>query len=143
MDSGVSALQKYTPEIHSVMVTGALSEKFPNLASDIGAYVQGGACALAIDDDGGLRGGAWRGLPQPTLSNSHGSKGFSICGLPGLTQRGTRHFPLNAHVAGRVLVLRPNRQVDHQLVLGERRATRTRLRTGLVPKRVVVSNSEG
>ena len=26
--------------------------------------------------------------------------------LPGLTQRGTRHFLLNEHVAGRVLVLR-------------------------------------
>ena len=39
MDSGVSASQKYAPEIHSVMMTGALREKFPNLASDIGAYV--------------------------------------------------------------------------------------------------------
>ena len=46
------------------------------------------------------------GLPQPTLSKSNGSRGFSISGLPGLTQRGTRHFLLNAHVAGRVLVLR-------------------------------------
>lgn len=25
------------------------------------------------------------GLPQPTLSKSHGSRGFSISGLPGLT----------------------------------------------------------
>ena len=33
MDSGVSASQKYAPEIHSVMMTGALREKFPNLAS--------------------------------------------------------------------------------------------------------------
>jgi hypothetical protein len=32
---------------------------------------------------------------------SHGSRGFSISGLPGLTQRGTRHFLPNAHVAGR------------------------------------------
>ena len=63
---------------------------------------------------------ALRGLPQPTLSKSHGSKGFSICGLPGLTQRGTRHFPPNAHVAGRVLVLRPNRQLNHRRVLFER-----------------------
>ena len=30
---------------------------------------------------------------------------LGIC-LPGLAQRGTRHFLLNAHVAGRVLVLR-------------------------------------
>lgn len=36
----------------------------------------------------------------------HGSRGFLISGLPGLTQRGTRRFLLNAHVAGRVLVLR-------------------------------------
>jgi hypothetical protein len=28
-----------------------------------------------------------------------------MSGLQGLTQRGTRHFLLNAHVAGRVLVL--------------------------------------
>jgi hypothetical protein len=47
------------------------------------------------------------GLPQPTLSKSHGSRGFSISGLPGLTQRGTRDVLLNAHVAGTVLVLRP------------------------------------
>ena len=46
------------------------------------------------------------GLPQPTLSKSHGPQGFSISGLPGLTQRGTRRFLLNAHVAGRVVVLR-------------------------------------
>ena len=33
MDSGVSASQKYAPEIHSVMMTGVLREKFPNLVS--------------------------------------------------------------------------------------------------------------
>jgi hypothetical protein len=33
MDSGVSASQKYASEIPSVMLTGALCEKFPNLAS--------------------------------------------------------------------------------------------------------------
>ncbi len=46
------------------------------------------------------------GLPQPTLSKSHGSRGFAISGLLSLIQCGTRHFLLNAHVAGRVLVLR-------------------------------------
>jgi hypothetical protein len=45
------------------------------------------------------------GLPQLTLSKSHGSRGFSISDLPGLTKRGARHFLLNAHLAGRVLVL--------------------------------------
>jgi hypothetical protein len=44
--------------------------------------------------------------PQPTLSKSHGYRGFSISGLPGLTQRGTRHLLLNAHVTGKVLVSR-------------------------------------
>ena len=39
MDSGVSASQKYAQKIHSVMMTGALREKFPNLTSHIGAYV--------------------------------------------------------------------------------------------------------
>ena len=34
MDSGVSASQKYAPEIHSVM-TGTLREKVPHLASHI------------------------------------------------------------------------------------------------------------
>src|SRR4051812_8057011 len=35
-------------------------------------------------------------LPQLTLSKSHGFRGFSISGLPGLlTQRGTRRFLLN------------------------------------------------
>jgi len=36
---GVSASRKYASEIHSVMMTGALCEKFPNLAPHIGAYV--------------------------------------------------------------------------------------------------------
>ena len=40
------------------------------------------------------------GLLQPTLSKSHGSRGFSISGLPGLTQRGTLHLLLHVHVAG-------------------------------------------
>jgi hypothetical protein len=39
VDSGVSASLKYAPEILSVMMTGTLCEKFPNLASHIGAYV--------------------------------------------------------------------------------------------------------
>jgi hypothetical protein len=55
------------PEMHSVMMTGALREKFPNLASHIGAYVWGRAYALAVDDDGGLRGGAWRAVSDNTL----------------------------------------------------------------------------
>jgi hypothetical protein len=37
VDSGVSASQKYAPEIHSVMMTKVVREKFPNLASHIGA----------------------------------------------------------------------------------------------------------
>ena len=53
--------------------------------------------------------------PQPTLSKSHGYRGFSISGLPGLTQRGTWHLPLNAHVAGRVLV---SRQIAKALIEG-------------------------
>src|SRR6266700_5494324 len=88
------------------MITGVLREKFPNLASHIGAYVQGCPYALAVDDDVRSLRRRLAGLPQPTLYKSHGSRGFSISGLPGLTQRGTRHFLLNAHVAGRVLVLR-------------------------------------
>ena len=68
MGSGVSASQKYAPEIHSVMMTGALREKFPNLASHIGAYVYGCTYALAVDDDSGFPGGAWRGcLSQHSL----------------------------------------------------------------------------
>jgi hypothetical protein len=39
VDSGVSASQKYAPATHSVIMTGTLREKFPNLASHIGAYV--------------------------------------------------------------------------------------------------------
>jgi len=35
VDSGVSASQKYAPEIHSVMMTGALREKFPNLVRGV------------------------------------------------------------------------------------------------------------
>ena len=39
MDSRVSASQKYAPEIHTVMMTEALREKFPNMVSHIGANV--------------------------------------------------------------------------------------------------------
>jgi len=55
VDSGVSASQKYGPEIHSVMMTRVLRSKVAFPYRCIRAY------ALAVDDDGGLRGGARRG----------------------------------------------------------------------------------
>jgi hypothetical protein len=63
------------------------------------------------------------GLIQPTLSKSHGSRGFSISSLPGLTQHGTLHLLLNVHVAGRVFV---SRQIAKSLT-GDRLVPKCRL----------------
>jgi ParB family chromosome partitioning protein len=51
VDSGVSASQKYAPEIHSVMMTGALREKFPNLASHIVVYGEGAGTTRTVCTD--------------------------------------------------------------------------------------------